>query len=719
MCRWPVRDFSTTTPWRAAVSAPDLLGRERYARHAITLLGQVRTQSESGVLGLIGPWGSGKSSVLKMMLARLATESGRDTGWLVVELNPWLYTDLDSLVLALFSEIRAALPRGRRWSEARKQIGEFGEAISPLGKATALLGLDSEGVIKQFSRRLSGEASASAARHRVEKALRKTDRPILVVMDDVDRLTTDELLVLFKLVRLVGRLPHVYYVLSFDEQTLLDVLQRSDLVRDDDVYRAREFLEKIVQVRLDLPAFRDRERAALVERVMNTLLESHGLALNTLQERRFADAYAWHLRDRLATPRAIKRLFAQAQAALPELVGQVDVVDFLVVTFLRTSEQGIYRMLGRYREELTGTSFERSLRRTPQEEREELWLGRLRDAHVSEENLRGVLRLLAMLFPEGQLSAGRGAHHMNAAQRRGIGSGDYFDRYSVFGVPDDDLPEEAFDRGLRQLATGQHGEEASALLRWLERDTHRFARRVQQRRETGGPIPAAPLLVAIAERCGQLTSEREGWLNAQASLGFAARELLTDLPPEQRPDVVDSMAATMDGAVLVGFTLHEVTSGDDNRPVEAEDGTTEEWVIEARALLARRLSHHLSPAEARGPSGLTETDVSAIWVWRHTDPPGARSWIRQRLDSSWDLLPLLARLIPRMHGPWPLIDDTNLASLETLIGPDYLHGRLEAVPDPPADARTHEDKILQALRHRARTERSRQTTEDHETGYEQ
>lgn len=183
-------------------------------------------------------------------------------------------------------------------------------------------------------------------------------------MDDLDRLTPDELLLVFKLVRLVGHLPNVYYLISFDEQTLLDVLRRSDLVGDSEP-RAREFLEKIVQVRLDLPAFRERNADVLVDRSLTAVLHSHELTMMPNEQRRFSEAYFRHLQGRLRTPRAIKRFFGQVDATLGSLAGNVDLVDFLLVTFLRTSEPGAYRVLGRHRAELTGTSFDPPRQTTP------------------------------------------------------------------------------------------------------------------------------------------------------------------------------------------------------------------------------------------------------------------------------------------------------------------------------------------------------------------
>jgi predicted KAP-like P-loop ATPase len=370
------------------------------------------------------------------------TASGADTNaWSVAELNPWMYSDLESLTLALFSEIRAALPHDSQWSERRRKIGAFGQSISPLGKLTGLLGLDSSDMIKIFADRISGDTSASAAKRTAETALRQAVLPVLVVMDDLDRLTPAELLVVFKLIRLVGHLPNVYYLVSFDEQTLLDVLKRTDLVGSND-QRAQEFLEKLIQVRLDLPAFRDRDVAAMTLRLLNALLDSQGVSMTPEQEQRFSEAYSRHLQDRLRTPRSIKRYFGQAGATLGSLAGEVDLVDFLIVTFLRTSEPGVYRMLGRHRGELTGTSMDPALRHDSRPgERAERWKERLRQAGVADDNLNGVLALLGLLFPTVQQAVGNGGDPRAAGRRRGIGSPDYFDRYVVFTVPADDLSE--------------------------------------------------------------------------------------------------------------------------------------------------------------------------------------------------------------------------------------------------------------------------------------
>ncbi|MFJ4343290.1 P-loop NTPase fold protein [Streptomyces sp. NPDC088915] len=699
--------FFNDEPFLDHEEGSDLLGHGQYAHHVIGLLGQVRAQTETGVLALIGPWGSGKSSVLGKVTRRLRDDAANDDGWLVAELNPWLYSDLESLTLALFSEIREALPKNERWSEAREKIGGFGKAISPLGKVTALFGLDSEGLIQEVGNRISGDTSASAAKRKAEDALRKAGRPVLVVMDDLDRLTPEELLVVFKLVRLVGHLPNVYYLISFDERTLLDVLQRSELVGNSES-RARDFLEKIIQVRLDLPAFRERDAGILVDRSLAAVLTSHNLTLTASEQERLSEAYYRYLQGRLRTPRAIKRFFGQVDATLGQLAGNVDIVDFLLVTFLRTSEPRAYQLLWQHRAELTGTSIDLPSRRDERPEQHlERWRTRLQDAGVAEQHLDSVIGLMGMLFAPLRQALGYGANTQAIALRRGIGSIDYFDRYMVFGIPDDDLPEDTFDTALQQLADGTPGTEADELLLRLRDDTQRITRRIQYKRTAGTPLPAVALLEAAAQQHGHLTAAPQGpfgLLTADFAMSILVKDLLADLAEPERPAVLKAMAKTADGAVLAARTLQRITSGNGaDNPDHTQAATTPDWIGDASSLISREIAQHLTVCACRPTDELTDLQITLIWAWRHTDSEVCRTWINQRFDQGWDPLALLSVLLPPDRAPFPLIDHDTLQRLDALIGLEALYSRLgplldasAANPDTPQD--DHPARILQALR---------------------
>ncbi|MFI9274629.1 P-loop NTPase fold protein [Kitasatospora sp. NPDC052896] len=77
-----------------------------------------------------------------MIIDALRDEAQKTESWLIAEVNPWLYADLDSLTTGLFAEIRAAPPKHKRWSTTRERIGNFVQNIAPLGSVGVLWGLN-------------------------------------------------------------------------------------------------------------------------------------------------------------------------------------------------------------------------------------------------------------------------------------------------------------------------------------------------------------------------------------------------------------------------------------------------------------------------------------------------------------------------------------------------------------------------------------------------
>ncbi len=191
-----------------------------------------------------------------------------------------------------------------------------------------------------------GEAStAHDEMTKVSKALQALKQPVLMVIDDVDRLQPDELLSLFKAVRLLGRLPYVHYLLAYDEQTVLDVLAHTP-VGGGHPARALAFLEKIVTLRLDQPPTRPEQAAKLFADGLTAALAASDVVLTENQQRRLVDEQGELFAHALREPRAIFRFQAQLRAYLP-LVGanEIDIVDFAVLTYLRVARPSVYQQL--------------------------------------------------------------------------------------------------------------------------------------------------------------------------------------------------------------------------------------------------------------------------------------------------------------------------------------------------------------------------------------
>src|SRR5436190_1928866 len=84
----------------------DELGRLGLARQIVEQIR--RTPCDEGfVIGLLGPWGSGKTSILNLVRAQLAQAASEDV--IVVPFNPWLFSGAEQLVTRFFAELAAAL----------------------------------------------------------------------------------------------------------------------------------------------------------------------------------------------------------------------------------------------------------------------------------------------------------------------------------------------------------------------------------------------------------------------------------------------------------------------------------------------------------------------------------------------------------------------------------------------------------------------------------
>lgn len=71
---------------------------------------------------------------------------------------------------------------------------------------------------------------------------------IIVSIDDIDRLSEDEIIAVFQLVKALADFPNTVYILTFDYNVVVRALSK---VQHGD---GKEYLEKIIQVPFEIPA---------------------------------------------------------------------------------------------------------------------------------------------------------------------------------------------------------------------------------------------------------------------------------------------------------------------------------------------------------------------------------------------------------------------------------------------------------------------------------
>ena len=153
------------------------------------------------VIGVEGSWGSGKSSLVNLALEKLESMDG---GPVVIEFSPWIVGNRSELLQQLFSDLMPVvtkfLPESER-SEVSSLLSLYSKAASPLAslfEVVDLAGVSGASFVARFlkwsGKKVSGEEkrSLSDLNKDLHHKLKELKQPIIVFIDDIDRLEPNE-----------------------------------------------------------------------------------------------------------------------------------------------------------------------------------------------------------------------------------------------------------------------------------------------------------------------------------------------------------------------------------------------------------------------------------------------------------------------------------------------------------------------------------------------
>jgi hypothetical protein len=221
-------------------------------------------------VGVFGAWGSGKSSLLKMLNQSLAADHEDDV--VRVDFNPWIYRHEPSMLVPLLLTLQDSLKK-----DPKKRFGEVALRIGGLlAKVTAgvLLGrLSSAGVTLDSIDRLADEvvhkrAEVESETRNLRAALQKEADAIwlnkarlVFFIDDLDRCEPDEIIDLLESIKLFLDLRNVFIIIAVAK----DVVDRGiafkyrdfSFTHDEVLAVGDEYLDKMIQLPLYIPPIDD------------------------------------------------------------------------------------------------------------------------------------------------------------------------------------------------------------------------------------------------------------------------------------------------------------------------------------------------------------------------------------------------------------------------------------------------------------------------------
>lgn len=307
-------------------------------------------ESDSSIVySLVGPWGAGKSSILNLIAHSLGSASGK--GWSIVRFTPWAASSTDGLLEEFFASISNVIPASggdEMVAKAKIRFAKLLEICSPGLKAIPVAGDAASEYAKYYAERLTERDSWEHEFTDAAKALSEFNQRILVLVDDIDRLHSSELLELMKVIRLLGRFPGVSYLLAYDENMLCKNLMIASAGRMS-MGDARRYLEKIVQYPFYLPPVQQSQIMSLLSDGLEEVAKQTRHPLTEEDGRRIVSQSGVIYR-RLGTMRSLNRVLEQLRVDLrSHEPGEVSVSDTFLLNLLHHISPQVHAKLLDYK----------------------------------------------------------------------------------------------------------------------------------------------------------------------------------------------------------------------------------------------------------------------------------------------------------------------------------------------------------------------------------
>ena len=321
----------------------DLLDFGRYVDPLVALLVNPVTETPFTV-GVFGTWGSGKTSLLKLLDARL--QKDYQDKFLRVWFNPWVHRAEPNLLVALLHTLHDALDAqpGNKFKESAKRIFDV---LVRLGADLFLKHVTANAVSVEALEKLEQQYLKTHGRVESEmRNLRQTlqaeanklaekGTKLVLIVDDLDRCEPSQIIELLESIKLFFDLEHLFIILAVDKE----IVDRGVQIKYKEFKFAdgresaigAEYLEKLVQLPLSLfPLHRNQVQGFMTKLNLPAALKQHLPLLTAVLD---------------PNPRKIKRVLnilnvvVQVKAATPTLIDlKDDLLARLIVLQVQNSD---------------------------------------------------------------------------------------------------------------------------------------------------------------------------------------------------------------------------------------------------------------------------------------------------------------------------------------------------------------------------------------------
>ena len=232
----------------------DLLGRQPFAKR----LSEIITTSETPItIGVYGPWGCGKTSLLYMTQDIIKKNTKSKTVWF----SAWQHQNAENIIIPLLQTVRTDWENWSIKEGAHKFFTILGSTVGDIVlKSVTSGGVSAQSIIELGEKYEQDYFRAKSVSYKIQQEfggavselLGSENNRLVIFIDDIDRCTPDKALEILESLKIYLSVRGVVFVLAADA----DVISRAIGIRYGDIEsseHSRNYLDKLVQMSIDIP----------------------------------------------------------------------------------------------------------------------------------------------------------------------------------------------------------------------------------------------------------------------------------------------------------------------------------------------------------------------------------------------------------------------------------------------------------------------------------
>lgn len=363
----------------------DELGFAPFAEHLAKSF--VKMKANNGmVLALNGAWGSGKTTIINYIVSYIKQFPKKEQP-VIVYFNPWLFTGDEKMLMHFFKQLQVSFEEEKvlskdvlnKWVQLLELLSDSYDDVPSWGKFVI-------GLLKKFTK----ASDIEKLRQSITSDLKGKGKKILVIIDDIDRLTSEEIRQIFRIIKAVADFPNVVYLLAFDKKVVVNSLKRVQEISGE------EYLEKIIQAPFDVPLPEKGLLNTLFVNKLNVIITD--APKEELEPLRWQDLFFGGVEKYISTPRNAMRLFNALSITYPAVMGEINIVDLVGIETIRVFCPTAYDIIRNNKEYFVGTTSSDSiLSKNIKELKEfhEKWISEL-----NQKDKQILQHILPVMFPK-------------------------------------------------------------------------------------------------------------------------------------------------------------------------------------------------------------------------------------------------------------------------------------------------------------------------------